>query len=98
MKKFGRKPGFPSRGMSKQTPAKWSVPDIADEILEFLGDGKTHDPKELANAVGLPEEEVEKVLDFLMQTGLVKKGIRITNPGSNFLKLPIGKWNPKRRL
>jgi DNA-binding IclR family transcriptional regulator len=89
MKKFGRKPGFPSKGMFKQAPAKRSAANVADEILEFLGDSEVHDLKELANAVGLPKEEAEKVLDFLIQTGLVKKGARITNLGSNFLKLPV---------
>jgi len=98
MKRFGRKPGFPSRWMYGQAHAKRSAADVAEEILEFLNNGGMHDPKEVANAVGLPEEDVEKVLDFLMQTGFVKKGVRITNPGSNLLKLPIEEGKPKRRL
>jgi len=57
--------------------------------MELLGDGELHDPREIANAVGLSEEEVEKALYFLVQSGLVKKGVQITKLGSNFLELPV---------
>jgi len=89
MMKFGRRPGFPSREMFGPMPAGRAAADVTEDIMELLGDGELHDPREIANAVGLSEEEVEKALDFLVQSGLVKKGVQITKLGSNFLKLPV---------
>jgi len=89
MIKFGRRPGFPSRGMFERIPTRRAAADVAEGILKFLGDGELHDPRQVAKMVGLPERDTEKVLDFLMQGGLVEKGVRITKSGSNFLKLPV---------
>jgi len=89
MMKFGRRPGFPSRGMFEPVPAGRAAADVTEDILEFLGDGELHEPREIANAVDLSEKEIEKVLDFLVQSGLVKKGVQITKLGSNFLELPV---------
>ena len=89
MMKFGRRPGFPSRGLFKPVPAGRAAANVAEDILEFLGDGKLHEPREIANAADLSEKDAEKVLDFLMQSGLVKKGVQITKLGSNFLELPV---------
>jgi len=44
----------------------------------------------------LPEDKGEKILDFLAQTGFVRKGVQITRLGSNFITLPVEKWG--RRL
>ncbi len=89
MMKFGRRPGFPSRGMFEHIPARRAAADVAEGILKFLGDGELHDPRQVAKMVGLPERDTEKALDFLMQGGLVEKGVRITKSGSSFLKLPV---------
>jgi len=89
MMKFGRRPGFPSKGMFGRTPARRTPAGVAEDILKFLGDGKLHDLREVAKRVGLPERDTEKVLNFLMLGGLVEKGVRITDSGSDFLKLPI---------
>ena len=89
MMKFGRRPGFPSREMFGHMPAGRAAAGVAEDILEFLGDGELHEPREIANAVDLSEKEIEKVLDFLVQSGLVKKGVQITKLGSNFLELPV---------
>ena len=96
MVKFGRKPGWPSRAMRKRVPAERMTAGIADEILEFLKTGRPRDVKEAADAVDLPEDKVQKVLDFLTQIGLIRKSVQITDLGSNFLMLPTEKW--KRRL
>lgn len=58
--------------------------------------GRPRDPKEVADAVDLPKDKVEKVLDFLAQTGLIRKSVEITDLGSNFLRLPVERW--RRRL
>jgi len=89
MMKFGRRLGFPSRGMFGPMPAGRAAADVAEDILEFLGDGELHEPREISNAVDLSEKDAEKILDFLMQSGLVKKGVRITKSGSIFLELPV---------
>jgi len=89
MMKFGRRLGFPSRGVFGHMPAGRAAADVAEDILEFLGDGELHDPREISNAVDLSEEEVEKVLDFLVQSGLIKRGVKITKSGSIFLELPV---------
>jgi len=89
MMKFGRRPGFPSRGMFGPVPAGRAAAGVAEDILEFLGNGELHEPREIANAVDLSEKEVEKALDFLVQSGLVKKGVQITELGSDFLELPV---------
>jgi len=89
MMKFGRRPGFPSRGMFGPVPAGRAAAGVAEDILEFLGNGELHEPREIANAVDLSEKEVEKALDFLVQSGLVKKGVKITKLGSDFLELPV---------
>jgi DNA-binding IclR family transcriptional regulator len=75
--------------MLKRTPAGRTAVDVAEDILEFLGDGKLHELKEIANAAGLSKKDVKKILDLLTQIGLAKKGVRITNFGSNFLKLLV---------
>ena len=95
MKKFGEKLGLPSREISGHMPAGRTAVDVAEDILEFLGDGKPHELEEIANAADLLEEDVKKILDLLMQIGLAKKGVRITNFGFNFLKLPVEE-GPKR--
>ena len=89
MMKFGRRPGFPSRGMFEPVPAGRAAADVTEDILEFLGDGELHEPREIANAVDLSEGDAGKVLDFLARSGLVKKGVQITKLGSNFLELPV---------
>jgi predicted transcriptional regulator len=89
MMKFGRKPGFPSRGMFRPVPSGRAAANVAEDILEFLRDGELHEPREIANAVNLSEEDTKKVLDFLIQSGLVTKGVRITELGYDFLELPI---------
>lgn len=88
---FGRKPGFPGREIYGRMPARRAAADVADEILEFLRPGKLCELGEVAKAVDLPEGEVERILDLLMQINLVKKGVRITSSGRNFLKLPVEK-------
>ena len=96
---LGRKPGWPSRVMRKRALARRTTADVAgvaDEILEFLGTGKLRDVEEVADAVDLPEDKVEKILDFLAQTGFIRKGVQITRLGSNFITLPVEKWG--RRL
>ena len=75
----------------KQTPAKRTVADVADKILEFLKMGRPRDVKEVADAVGLHDDKLEEVLDFLTQTGLIIKSVRITDLGSNLLMLPVEK-------
>ena len=94
--KFGRKPGWPDRVMRKRAPARRTAADVVDEILEFLKTGRLRDIKEVADAVDLPEDKVEKVLDFLTRTGFIRKSVEITDLGSNFIRLPVERW--KRRL
>ena len=86
---FGRKPGFPSRRVGGRVPARRAATDVVDDIMEFLSPGKLYDLEEVAKAVGLPETEVERILDTLMQINFVEKGVRITNLGRDFLKLPV---------
>lgn len=85
--RFGRKQGWPGRVMRKRALARHE----AEEILEFLGDGELRNLKEVADAVDLPEGEVEKILDILTRTGFIRKGVQITDLGSNFLKSPVEK-------
>ena len=87
MVRFGRKQGWPGRVMRKRALAGHK----AEEILEFLGDGELRNLKEVADAVDLPEGEVEKILDILTRTGFIRKGVQITDLGSNFLKSPVRK-------
>ena len=96
---LGRRPSWPGRVMRKRALARCTAADVAgvaDEILEFLGTGRLRDVKEVAEAVDLPEDKVEKILDFLAQTGFIRKGVQITRLGSNFITLPVERWG--RRL
>ncbi len=96
---LGRKPGWPGRVMRRRALARRTaaeVAGVADEILEFLGTGRLRDVKEITEAVDLPEDKVKKILDFLAQTGFIRKGVQITRLGSNFIRLPVEKWG--RRL
>ena len=96
---LGRKPSWPGRVMRKRALARRTaaeVAGVADEILEFLGTGRLRDVEEVADAVDLPEDKVEKILDFLARTGFIRKGVQITRLGSNFITLPVEKW--RRRL
>ncbi len=96
MMELGRKPGWPGRVMRKRALVRRTAADVADEILEFLGTGRLRDVKEIAEAVDLPEDQVERILDFLARTGFVRKGVQITHLGSNFIRFPVEKWG--RRL
>jgi len=89
MIKFGRMPGFPSRGSFETIPAKRTPANVAEGILKFLSDGKLHDSSEVAKMVGLPERDAEKILNFLIQGGLAEKGVQITKSGCYFLTLPV---------
>ena len=72
--------------MRKRALARRTAAEVAaDEILEFLGTGRLRDVEEVADAVDLPEDKVEKILDFLARTGFVRKGVQITRLGSNFI-------------
>ena len=82
--------------MRKRVPARRTAADVIDEILEFLETGRLRDVEEVADAVDLPKDEVEKVLNFLTRTGFIRKSVQITHLGSNFVGLPVEKW--KRRL
>ncbi|MBA7596821.1 hypothetical protein ES703_03811 [subsurface metagenome] len=96
---LGRRPGWPGRVMRKRALARRTAADVAgvaDEILEFLGTGRLRDVEEVADAVDLPEDKVEKILNFLTRTGFIRKGVQITRLGSNFITLPVEKWG--RRL
>jgi len=92
----GRKMDWPRSVMRRRARARRTAADVADEILEFLETGRLRDVEEVADAVGLPEEKVEKILNFLARTGFIRKGVRITRLGSNFITLPVEKWG--RRL
>ena len=87
---------WPRSVMRRRARARRTAADVADEILEFLETGRLRDVEEVADAVGLPEEKVEKILNFLARTGFIRKGVRITRLGSNFITLPVEKWG--RRL
>jgi hypothetical protein len=50
MNTFGRKLGFPSRGMI-EPPNRVSAEVVAEKILEFLGTGKSCKLEEIARAV-----------------------------------------------
>ena len=91
--KLGRKLGWPSRVMHKRAPARRTVADTADKILEFLKTGRPRDVKEVADAVDLHHDKLEEVLDFLVQIGFIIKSesVQITDIGSNFLMLPVEK-------
>ena len=89
MIKFGRRPGFPSRSTFEPISPRRTPSDVAEDILRFLSDGRMHDPIEVAAIVGLPDRDAEKILNFLMQGGLVEKGVRITQSGCVFLTLPV---------
>ena len=78
--------------MGRRALARRTAADVADEILEFLENGRLRDVEEVADAVDLSEKNVEKILDFLARTGLIRKGVRITYLGSNFTTLPVEKW------
>jgi len=91
MMKSGRIPGWPSRVMRKRALVRRTAADVADEILEFLGTGRLRDAEDVADAVDLPEKEVEKILDFLTRTGFIRKGVQITHLGSNIIRLPVKK-------
>lgn len=92
---LGRRPGWPGRVMRKRALARCTAAGVADEILEFLGTGRLRDVKEVAEAVDLPEDKVEKILDFLARTGFIRKGVQITRLGSNFITLPVEKWGDR---
>ena len=92
MREFREKPGWPKRVMRKRALARRKAADVADEILEFLETGRLRDVQEVADAVDLPEEKVEKILDFLARTGFIRKGVQITRQGSNFIGLPVERW------
>ena len=89
MIKFGRRPGFPSRSTFEPISPRRTPSDVAEDILRVLSDDRMHDLIEVAEIVGLPKHDTEKVLNFLMIGGLVEKGVRITGSGSNLLKLPV---------
>ena len=90
------KSDWPSRVMRKRVPGRRAAADVADEILEFLENGRLRDVKEVADALDLPEKEVEKILNILTRTGFIRKGVQITRLGSNFTRLPVERW--RRRL
>ena len=75
MMKSGRRPGWPSRVMGKRAPGRRTATDVADEILEFLETGRMRDVKEVADAVDLPEDQVEKILNYLTRTGFIRKSV-----------------------
>jgi len=77
--------------MGKRVPSRRTAADVADEILEFLETGRLRDVKEIADAVDLPENQVEKILNYLARTGFIRKGVQITHLGSNFIRLPVEK-------
>jgi DNA polymerase/3'-5' exonuclease PolX len=54
---------------------------VAEKILEFLGTRKSCKLEEIAKAVGLPEDEVERILNFLACANLVGKSFHITRFG-----------------
>jgi predicted transcriptional regulator len=89
MNTFGRKPGFPSRGMI-EPPERESAEVVAEKILEFLGTGKSCKLEEIARAVELPEDRIKNILDFLAGANLVEKRFRITSFGLKLLKMPTG--------
>ena len=59
--------------MGKRAPGRRTATDVADEILEFLETGRMRDVKEVADAVDLPDDQVEKILNYLAQTGFIRK-------------------------
>lgn len=89
MSTFGRKPGFPSRGMI-EPPERELAEVVAEKILEFLGTGKSCKLGEIAVAVELPEDRVKNILDFLAGANLVEKSFRITRFGLQLLRMPTG--------
>lgn len=91
VKKFGRRQGWPARVIGKRAPGRRTASDVADEILELLDNGRMRDVKEVADAVDLPENKVEKILDILTRTGFIRKGVHITDLGSDFIRLPVEK-------
>ena len=89
MDTFGRKLGFPSRGMI-EPPERVSAEVVAEKILESLEAGKSCKLGEIARAVELPEDRVKNILDFLAEANLVEKRFRITRFGLRLLKMPTG--------
>ena len=89
--KSGRKPDWPGRVMRRRASGRRTVTDVADEVLEFLEAGRLRDVKAVVDAVDLPEEKVEKILDFLARTGFIRKGVQITDSGRRILMLPTEK-------
>lgn len=71
--------------MREGEPAKREATDVADQILEFLRTGEVREYREVAEAIDLPEDEIEHILDSLERMGLVRKNARITNSGLDFL-------------
>ena len=59
--------------MGKRVPGRRTAADVADELLEFLETGRLRDVKEVADAVDLPEDQVEKILNYLARTGFIRK-------------------------
>lgn len=88
MRIFGRRPGFPSRRAIEEAPPERTPGEAAEEILEFLRTGEVRELEEIAEGVGLPEEKVEEILDFMVEGGLLKKSVRITELGLELLELP----------
>jgi len=77
--------------MGKRAPDSRTAADVADEILEFLNNGRLRDVEDVADVVDLPADKVEKILDILTRTGFIRKGVQITDLGSNFIELPVEK-------
>lgn len=71
-----------------RAPRLMPADEAADKVMEILKTGKSHELKEIAKAVELPEREVEKILSFLAESNLIEKNFRITKLGLKFLKLP----------
>ena len=86
---FGRKPGFPSRGVV-ESPERVPAEVVAEKILEFLGTDKSCELEEIARAVELPEDRIKNILDFLVEANLVEKRFGITGFGLQLLEMPTG--------
>ena len=70
--------------MREGKPTKRGATDVAGEILEYLSTSP-RDFREISEAIDLPEEEIERILDSLERMGFVRKNAKITNAGLDFL-------------
>lgn len=78
-----------ARRFAPGKPHERKAPEVADEVLELLKNGKIRSLKQIGGAVGIENlEKLEELLDLVEGMKLIEKGYKLTDFGKR-----VAEWN-----